>query len=191
MLQEIGKTLKALIRSTDIVARYGGEEFTILLKNIEEKETKIIAEKIRKAICYLKVKGIENPITISIGISMFPLDSQFREELMEKSDQALYSAKETGRNKVCFWDYSMADSSNRADKLAGIVTGSTESDNRNILAIMDIIELIKQNNDLKVKSFKFLGNLIDVLEAEYATLMILDENKFDYYTRFRINEDLV
>ncbi len=191
VLQEIGAILKSMVRSTDIVARYGGEEFTILVKDVGEKEARSIAEKIRLAIYSLKVKGVNNPISISIGVSMFPLHSQFKEELMEKADQALYTAKETGRNKVCFWDYSMTNSSNRADKLAGILTGSTESDNRNILAVIDIIDLIKESKDLKYKSFEFLGRLLDVVEAEHATLMVIDGDKTDYYTRIRFNDDWV
>lgn len=191
VLQEIGKILKSLVRSTDIVARYGGEEFAILLKNVEKEEAMDVAEKIRKAIYSINIKGIDIPISISIGISIFPQHSQFKEELIEKADQALYYAKETGKNKTCCWDYSMTDSSKRADKLAGILTGSTESDNRNILGIIDIIDLIKVKEGLKYKVFEFLGRLLDVVEAEHATLIVLDSGKSNKYTRVRFNEDWV
>lgn len=189
VLQEIGKRLKSLVRSTDIVSRYGGEEFTILLRNVDKEEAMTIAEKIRENISSMEVKGIDIPITISIGVSIFPLHSQFKEELMEKADQALYHAKETGRNKTCYWDYSMTDSSHRADKLAGILTGSTEGDNRNTLAIIDIIDLIQGVENLEYKIFEFLGRLLDVIEANYATLITLESNNNNNYTRVRFKDD--
>lgn len=191
VLAQLGKTLRLIVRNTDIIARYGGEEFAILLKNAGEEEAKIIAEKIRNNIEDLNIAGIDYPITVSIGISIFPIHSQFKEELVEKADQALYHAKETGRNRVCFWDYSMSNSSNRFDKLAGILTGSTEGDNRNILAMMDIIELIKEKSDLKHKVFEFLGRLLDVIEAEQATLINFSNNNPEYYTRIKFNDDWV
>ena len=55
-----------------------------------------MAEKIRTNIEKLEIKGIEYPITVSIGISVFPNHSSFRDDLIEKADQALYYAKELG-----------------------------------------------------------------------------------------------
>ncbi len=104
VLNRIGQCIKDSVRKTDIVARYGGEEFIIILRNVDLKEAKDIGEKIRINIQELRVSPIEEPITISIGISQFPKHSQFKEELIEKADQALYNAKEKGRNKVVVWE---------------------------------------------------------------------------------------
>ncbi|MCQ4924198.1 diguanylate cyclase [Tissierella carlieri] len=193
ILASIGNTLKSTIRGTDIVARYGGEEFIVLLKNTTEEEAYNIAEKVRKNIESLKIQGIDHPVTVSIGISIYPQHSQFKEDLIEKADQALYHAKETGRNKAILWNAQMDNTINRVDKLAGILTGSMDEDNRNILALMDIIELIRENRDIKGKTFTFLGRLLETIDAEWATMMIIEKNKSvkKYFTRARFDDDWV
>lgn len=193
VLALIGHTLKSTIRGTDIVARYGGEEFIILLKNTTEEEAKNIAEKIRRNIELLKIKGINHPITISIGISLYPQHSQFKDDLIEKADQALYYAKETGRNKSVLWNAQMDNTMNRVDKLAGIITGNMDEDNRNILALMDIIELIRENLNIRSKIFKFLGRLLETIDAEWATMVLIQGNRKikKYFTRARFDDHWV
>lgn len=191
VLASIGSILKTSVRNTDIVARYGGEEFIILIKNSIEEESKIVAEKIRKNIESLKVQGIEQKITVSIGISLFPQHSQFKEELTEKVDQALYYAKETGRNKVVLWDNQMGNTINRSDKLAGILTGKIEEDNINLLALIDVIDLIKEKSNLEDKIFTFLGRLIETIDAEHGTFISLmkDGENNTKLSRTRFNDN--
>ncbi|NMB28114.1 MAG: diguanylate cyclase [Tissierellia bacterium] len=185
VLNRIGHCLVDSVRSTDLVAKYGGDEFVIILRNIIESEARKIGEKIRSNIKRIKVSKIEDTITISVGISMFPKHSQFKEELIEKADQALYRAKEKGRNMVVVWDTHLANTLNRVDKLAGILSGNTNQDQRNILAILDVIELVRENIGREEKIFKFLGRLIEILEAENCTLIELDNNKDIKNTRSR------
>ncbi len=191
VLSLIGSTLSNSIRDTDIVARYGGEEFIILLKDVNEEQVKKIGEKIRLSVEKLKISNIENPITISIGISMFPVHSQFKEELIEKADQALYCAKEKGRNKVVIWNTNLANTLNRVDRLAGILSGNTNMDQRNILAILDIIDIIKRDISKKEKIFAFLGRTIETLEAENGAFIEVDfnNNPTNIYARSRLNQN--
>ncbi|MCF6466709.1 diguanylate cyclase domain-containing protein [Clostridium sp. Cult2] len=189
VLEQIGTTLLSSIRNTDIVARYGGEEFIIVLKNIEENEAKKIGEKVRLNIQNLKITNIENPITISVGISMFPNHSQFKEELIEKADQALYCAKEKGRNMVVLWNTDLANTLNRVDRLAGILSGNTNMNQRNILAILDIIDIAKQDMEDKEKIFAFLGRVIETLEAENCAFIEIERGYelSNIYARSRLN----
>ncbi len=193
VLSAIGNILKSTVRFTDIVARYGGEEFVVILKNTTDEDSMTISEKIRANIEKIKIHGIDNPITVSIGISLFPQHSQFKEDLIEKADQALYYAKETGRNRVVLWNTQMDNTSNRVDKLAGILTGNTDEDNRNILALIDVIELIKEKLNLEYKIYKFLGIVLETIDAEYVTMVsILDIKKTKIYlTRARFNDEWV
>ncbi|NLW23030.1 MAG: diguanylate cyclase [Tissierellia bacterium] len=202
-LNRIGSTLMSNIRSTDMVARYGGEEFVVILKNVQEEEAKKIGDKIRENIASIRIPSIEVPITISIGISIFPQHSQFMEELIEKADQALYCAKESGRNNVVVWDTHLSDTLNRMDRLAGILSGDINKDERNILAMLDIVELIQKEISKEEKIFIFLGRVIEILEAQKCILIHIDQNgeilksyarsrkTKEWLEEFHINTDIV
>lgn len=192
VLSAIGNTIKSTIRSTDIVGRYGGEEFIAILKNISEGDSLEVAEKIRSNIESLEIKGIDHPITVSIGISIFPNHSSFREDLIEKADQALYYAKELGRNRVFIWKPEMSNTLNRVDKLAGIITGDLDSDNRNVLALMDVIELIKESSSLEDKAFIFLARVLETIDGEYGSILFVRDNKVERsLTRERFSDQWI
>ncbi len=189
VLRSVGEVVKANIRSTDIFGRYGGEELVVILKDANEDEALMIAEKIRKRIENLVIEGIKKPITISIGVSAYPAHSRFKEDLIEKADQALYHAKHTGRNKVFLWNPKMDGIFERVDKLAGILTGINEIDNKNILGIVQIVNLIEEDTDLPNKIFKYLGELLNIVDSEKATLIIHDSNQNQYFTRVKSDGD--
>ena len=105
VLQQIGSALRELLRDYDFAARYGGDEFTIVFaQRMEEKEVMNVAERIRKQIgrqLFAKKgrKGIQ--LTISLGVSVFPLDGvETDEALLASADQALYLAKKRGKNQT-------------------------------------------------------------------------------------------
>ncbi len=92
-------------RLPDLVARYGGEEFMILLRGVTIKRAHEVAERVRAAVEAEKFVGGENQpggrVTISIGVASFPQHADTGDELLNKSDIALYEAKRGGRNRVC------------------------------------------------------------------------------------------
>ncbi len=103
VLVELGRRLKKMIRKNDAVARYGGEEFAIVLDNAGEKEVLDIAEKMRQSIRSEPFKTTAGPIdiTASFGFSVLTVSEGItRKELLERADQALYRAKEEGRDRV-------------------------------------------------------------------------------------------
>ncbi len=104
VLQEVGNTLTKLIRRCDIVARYGGEEFAIILPETGATSAKVLAQRVRRGIEQMNVNYNDQilSITISCGIASSEIDNHgdTRAELIEYSDQALYRAKENGRNRV-------------------------------------------------------------------------------------------
>jgi len=104
VLKKISHLILTNIRKADILARYGGEEFVVLLPEIDKERAKKVAEKLRKKIEKSPFDGEEqipgNRLTISLGISAFPVDAETAEELLEIADKSLYMAKANGRNRV-------------------------------------------------------------------------------------------
>lgn len=186
ILSKVGKIILDSIRETDIVGRYGGEEFIIILSDSCEKDGKMVAEKIRKKVESTVLVSPEYPLTISMGVSMFPQHGQTIEELIEKADQALYKAKESGRNKSVVWSNDIGNSKNRLDKLAGIVTGNIVQDQRNALAMVEIINLLKEDVSREKKIHRFLGRIIEIIEGEQGILFTVNDKKIDrIYARQR------
>ncbi len=88
------------IRESDIFARWGGEEFIFMLPHTSKDEALVLAEKIRKLIAECDA-GILQHITVSIGVSNVNPNCKNLETSINSADEALYQAKENGRNRVC------------------------------------------------------------------------------------------
>lgn len=104
ILKEFGKIIHRLSRSTDKVCRYGGEEITVILPEIDADGATVIAERLRSAVESHSFKlegGQDISITVSIGVATVPEHADSARELVGVADQALYTAKERGRNRVC------------------------------------------------------------------------------------------
>jgi diguanylate cyclase (GGDEF)-like protein len=102
-LEHVASILKAGVRETDLVARYGGEEFVVILPQTPKHDARKLGEELRKKI---ETAPVEIPdtgpvkITASLGLSTFPRDAANAETLLSGADQALYDAKNTGRNRL-------------------------------------------------------------------------------------------
>ena len=111
-LREVAQVIRENIRKVDVLGRYGGEEFIVVAPEIGKQQGLELAERIRSAVARRRLRfyGEETQITVSIGTSSFPQDlgreviTEFSEHyiqnLIYRSDQALYRAKEEGRNRV-------------------------------------------------------------------------------------------
>jgi diguanylate cyclase (GGDEF)-like protein len=105
VLKGVAKILHHSFRIEDIVARYGGEEFAVMLNEPNPSGAKLVAERIRKRIENHEFEG-NIRVTVSIGIYVFQSHEECATEIdmLEKADQALYQAKNTGRNRVIFFE---------------------------------------------------------------------------------------
>ncbi len=103
VLREIAKIIKAGVREIDLVGRFGGEEFSVLLPDTDKEDAREAAERIRMSVDQHKFYAYDETIKmeVSIGVAGFPEDSTVAQSLIDKSDQALYRAKQEGRNRVC------------------------------------------------------------------------------------------
>ena len=103
VLIELAGTCEKNLREDDIVARYGGEEFVVFLPHTGTKQAEVVAERLRESIASAVVysdEGEEVRFTVSIGISSSEISDNVG-MLIKTSDEALYRAKETGRNRYC------------------------------------------------------------------------------------------
>ena len=99
ILKAFSSRVKHIIRESDIAARWGGEEFAILAVNTDLERARMLAEKVRSDIEGRKFAN-GTGFTISIGAAQFR-DGDDAASFLERADQALYRAKENGRNIVC------------------------------------------------------------------------------------------
>lgn len=104
LLSRVASIIKDNVRQIDIVARYGGEEFCIILPNTKKEEAEYVSSRLLQIIEKEHIRAYDEDlqITVSIGGSIFPQDAKDAQNLIDKADQALYRAKQTGRNRVCF-----------------------------------------------------------------------------------------
>ena len=120
VLKKVAKILGSAARKVDLAARYGGEEFTLILEDSDADGGRQIAERIRTEIEALRIPNEEHgdvAVTISMGISSYPRDGEEKDELITHADQALYLAKQTGRNRVCDWSEVVAASDKVVSRL--------------------------------------------------------------------------
>jgi len=96
----VSDLLKDNIKSNDLVARIGGEEFAILFDNTSSTHAVAKAEFIRQAVLLAEIPSTSKTISVSIGISELEEDDESINQLLKRADNALYQAKENGRNRV-------------------------------------------------------------------------------------------
>lgn len=120
LLRKIAQRLTQCVRKVDTVARLGGDEFVIILDRVGADmdaaiaNTKCIGEKIRTALAEPYQLGIHQlNVTPSLGIVLFDSYDDDSEELIKQADIALYSAKEAGRNQLCFFEMALQEETNQ------------------------------------------------------------------------------
>jgi len=105
ILTELSKILKESSRDIDYVCRYGGEEFAVIVNGMDAQQTFAIAERLRETIAHHAFRGFSTSqamhVTVSLGIATFPHTAANKEDLIQKADQAMYTAKFIGKNTTC------------------------------------------------------------------------------------------
>jgi diguanylate cyclase (GGDEF)-like protein len=102
VLQQVASRLMAVVRSIDTVARTGGEEFIVLVPQVGLDGARAAAERLRAAIRMQPFEGPRGPltITVSVGVALAQEADAEPREVLQRADQALYRAKEGGRDRI-------------------------------------------------------------------------------------------
>lgn len=104
LLRQLALLFRKAARENDFVARYGGEEFAILLPQTDKREALVLAKRLCRKVERHRCEGEEvlpgGRLTVSLGLASFPEDVELAQDLIHMADQALYLAKNQGRNRV-------------------------------------------------------------------------------------------
>ncbi|QCU89442.1 putative bifunctional diguanylate cyclase/phosphodiesterase [Thiomicrorhabdus sediminis] len=116
LLKKVAQRLSSRLRKTDTVSRIAGDEFVALLPSLSTDQNKAaiaamsIAEELRVALAEpINIDQHNCQITASIGVSVFPKDSENFNEILQEADIAMYRAKQNGRNTLIFFEHEMHD----------------------------------------------------------------------------------
>jgi diguanylate cyclase (GGDEF)-like protein len=99
VLVQFAKVLNDTVRSSDFVARFGGEEFVILLPDTDQQGAAELAERMRQDVAQYEFPGVPEMVTASFGVTTVT-QAQAGVEVLKKVDEALYSSKKQGRNRI-------------------------------------------------------------------------------------------
>ncbi|WP_431067576.1 putative bifunctional diguanylate cyclase/phosphodiesterase [Methylotuvimicrobium sp.] len=142
LLLEIARRLSHCVRETDTVARLGGDEFAIILNELEDR---VSVERIAQSLLTqlaepFLLNGEMVYISVSVGITFFPEDASEIEALLKNADQAMYDAKEAGRNRFSYFTRTIQEAV-RSPAILAKDLRDTLADNQLQLHYQPIIEL--------------------------------------------------
>jgi diguanylate cyclase (GGDEF)-like protein/PAS domain S-box-containing protein len=106
LLVSVSNRMKLVMRDVDTLARIGGDEFVAVLTNIESlQDCMQLVERVLHACAEaVHIQGRDMKVTASIGVTMYPQDDAEADQLMRHADQAMFEAKQNGKNRICLFD---------------------------------------------------------------------------------------
>ena len=119
LLVEAARRIGECIRETDTVARLGGDEFTVILSELDDtKDVDLVVRKIIKRLAAPFQLGPDQVfVSASVGITLYPHDTTDIEALLKNADQAMYQAKNQGRNRFCFFTAALQEAAQKRMRL--------------------------------------------------------------------------
>jgi diguanylate cyclase (GGDEF)-like protein len=175
VLREAADLLRATVRQDDLIFRYGGDEVAILLQDTDANGAAVAGEKVRSAIEGHKFgEGIR--MTASLGGATCPAHATDSADLVRKADQALYRAKDLGRNRIEIWSPELSSAAApRQDRLAGIITGNYAKDYNNVALLVETFDAISKTHDVQEVLTLAVDKAIEASDAERGAIMLTDE----------------
>jgi len=176
VLVQLGHILTLQARDVDTLARYGGEEFVVIFPEISGSVAKEVAERMRRAVAeagFQLPDGQQIHITISIGISCFPNCAADAKTALSTADQALYAAKQAGRNRVTLYRETLKA---RLEKNPELVVELLNADSANVLpiatAISSIAPFLRQHASRVAQANVLLAQALALSPEDRETLRL-------------------
>ena len=165
ILSELSRSMRNSFRESDILGRVGGDEFIVFLKDIKNSEdAQKSAAKVLPLFSQLRNKdNLDASISCSIGISMYPNDGRDFSSLYQNADQALYQAKQEGKNRYSLYDANTSTYLDLQKKRQGPLTAKSDANSPDSWQNEDILQYI----------FKVLYNTKDLNHAITSILEII------------------
>jgi diguanylate cyclase (GGDEF)-like protein/putative nucleotidyltransferase with HDIG domain len=161
VLSYVAEAIKRAKRGFDSAARVGGEEFAVLAPDCDEHGAYMLAERIRAAVHEaVSEKQEEAQLTISFGISTFPLHGQSADGLLRSADQALYAAKRLGRNR------SVISSADVPGVLARTSRSSNGESHVELAALLNLAEALDVRETGSASHCQRVGRLAELTARE-------------------------
>lgn len=106
LLIAVSSQMKAALRDVDTLARMGGDEFVVVLTDVENIQDclQTVNRLLEACACPVFIQGLELLVTASVGVTLYPQDNAEADQLMRHADQAMYQAKQSGKNRFHLFD---------------------------------------------------------------------------------------
>ncbi|MGM3387752.1 EAL domain-containing protein [Stutzerimonas stutzeri] len=115
LLVEVANRLRRELRTEDLLARLGGDEFVLLLDQVDEVQLPAALQRVLEVLAVpFHIDGVLLNISGSLGVTLYPKDNEGPDTLLRHADQAMYEAKQSGRNRFRFFDVSISKEAREA-----------------------------------------------------------------------------
>lgn len=176
VLQALSQALSAQLWQVDIAARYGGEEFAVILPQTDVVAARKVAERIRENVAKLAVPlpdGSWLGITVSIGVACYPRCGESPESLIEHADQALYTAKREGKNRVCLYrEILKAQLEQDPERIVDLLNRSLDNIPPIVTAVSSKTEYYHDHMALVDRLVRQLAEALELPKADRETLSL-------------------
>ncbi len=179
VLIRLGAILKTFLREVDLVGRYGGEEFIAVLADADSDLAYEIANNLRIEVEEANLLDGDRDLTISIGVSSYPIHGENFAQLVENADKALYESKNSGRNRVTVYSEKISKIKSDASLLIGLLSSDVSENSIKVKSLVDMLSLLSYKMNKYDKLNKALEILLDVIDGN--DIFILREGKEDIY----------
>ena len=177
VLKRVAQRIRRALRRDDYAGRWGGEEFVVVLPGEGLEGSRIVAEKINEAIRGRPFGEFEIPVTISIGVAVYPEHGETMSLLLKHADQALFAAKRAGRDRAVVFSPDLDRIEHRADAVGAIFDADPAHTHRNLTAIFDTIDTLRSALSPQEVLQRTLDNVCDLTRARRALLIVADDGE--------------